>query len=203
MSALNPDRWRALSPHLDEALGMTDEELSIWLSGLRAQDASLADELQFLLDRHRALASEGFLQDRCIVLPSYESGLTGQTVGAYTLVAQIGQGGMGSVWLAERNDARFARKVAVKFLKIALIGRSGEERVNREGIILGRLAHANIAELLDAGVTLVGQPYLVLEHIEGDHIDSYCDRHRLGIKARLRLFLDVLEAIAHAHANSI
>ena len=202
MSALNPDRWRALSPHLDEALGMTDEELSIWLSGLRAQDASLADELQFLLDRHRALASEGFLQDRCIVLP-YESGLTGQTVGAYTLVAQIGQGGMGSVWLAERNDARFARKVAVKFLKIALIGRSGEERFKREGIILGRLAHPNIAELLDAGVTLVGQPYLVLEHIEGDHIDSYCDRHRLGIKARLRLFLDVLEAIAHAHANSI
>ena len=99
MSAMNPDRWRALSPHLDEALGMTDEELSIWLSGLRTQDASLADELQFLLDHHRALRSEGFLQDRCVGLP-YESGLTGQTVGAYTLVTQIGQGGMGSVWLA-------------------------------------------------------------------------------------------------------
>ena len=202
MSAMNPDRWRALSPHLDEALGMTDEELSIWLSGLRTQDASLADELQFLLDHHRALRSEGFLQDRCVGLP-YESGLTGQTVGAYTLVAQIGQGGMGSVWLAERNDARFARKVAVKFLKLALIGRSGEERFKREGVILGRLAHPNIAELIDAGVSPVGQPYLILEYVEGDHIDSYCDQHRLGIEARIRLFLDVLEAIAHAHGSLI
>ena len=110
---------------------------------------------------------------------------------------------MSSVWLAERNDARFERKVAVKFLKIALIGRAGEERFKREGIILGRLAHPNIAELIDAGVSYAGQPYLVLEHIEGDHIDSYCDQHRLDIEARIRLFLDVLEAIAHAHANLI
>jgi serine/threonine protein kinase/Tol biopolymer transport system component len=110
---------------------------------------------------------------------------------------------MGSVWLAERNDARFERKVAVKFLKIALIGRAGEERFKREGIILGRLAHPNIAELIDAGVSHAGQPYLVLEHIEGEHIDSYCDQHRLGIEARIRLFLDVLEAIAHAHANLV
>ena len=199
---MNPDRWRELSPYLDEALGMTDEELSIWLSGLRNRDASLADELEFLLDHHRALAAQGFLQDRCVGLPD-ESGLAGQTVGAYTLVAQIGQGGMGSVWLAERNDARFARKVAVKFLKIALIGRSGEERFKREGIILGRLSHPNIAELIDAGVSPVGQPYLILEHVEGDHIDRYCDQHRLGIEGRIRLFLDVLEAIAHAHTNFI
>jgi Tol biopolymer transport system component len=116
---------------------------------------------------------------------------------------QIGQGGMSSVWLAERNDARFERKVAVKFLKIALIGRTGEERFKREGIILGRLSHPNIADLIDAGVSHAGQPYLVLEHIEGDHIDSYCDRHKLGIDARIRLFLDVLDAIDHAHANLI
>ena len=202
MSGLNPDRWRALSPYLDEALGMTDEELSIWLSGLRTQDPALADELGMLLDHYRALAGEAFLQERSFGLPS-ESGLNGQTLGAYRLVAQIGQGGMGSVWLAERNDARFSRKVAVKFLKIALIGRSCEDRFKREGVILGRLAHANIAELLDAGVTPVGQPYLILEHVEGDHIDSYCDQHRLNIEARIRLFLEVLEAVAHAHANSI
>ena len=202
MSALNPDRWRALSPHLEEALDLTDEERSIWLSGLRAQDPPLADQMEVLLDHHRALTGEGFLQERSFGVPS-ESGLIGQTLGAYRLVAQIGQGGMGSVWLAERNDARFERKVAVKFLKIALIGRSGEERFKREGVILGRLAHANIAELIDAGVSAAGQPYLVLEHVEGDHIDSYCDQHRLGIEARIRLFLDVLEAIDHAHANLI
>ena len=202
MGAPSPDQWRALSPHLDEALGMTDEERSTWLSRLRTQDPSLADQLELLLGHHRALTCEGFLQERSIGLPN-ESGLTGQTLGAYRLIAEIGQGGMGSVWLAERNDARFERKVAVKFLKIALIGRAGEERFKREGIILGRLAHANIAELIDAGVSRAGQPYLVLEHIEGDHIDRYCDQHGLGIEARIRLFLDVLEAIAHAHANLI
>ena len=202
MAALSPDQWRVLSPHLDEALGMTDEERSIWLSCLRTQDPSLADRLELLLDHHRALTCEGFLQERSIGLPS-ESGLTGQTLGAYRLIEQIGQGGMGSVWLAERNDARFERKVAVKFLRIALIGRASEERFKREGIILGRLAHANIAELIDAGVSHAGQPYLVLEHIEGDHIDIYCDQKSLGIEARIRLFLDVLEAVAHAHANLI
>src|SRR6185503_17883891 len=71
------------------------------------------------------------------------------------------------------------------------------------GSILGRLAHSNIAELLDAGVSPQGQPYLVLEHVEGAHIDQYCDEHRLDVNARLHLFLDVLAAVAHAHANLI
>jgi eukaryotic-like serine/threonine-protein kinase len=100
------DQWQALSPHLDEALGMTVEERSIWLSCLRTQDPSLADQLELLLKHHRALICEGFLQERSIGLPC-ESGLTGQTLSAYRLMAQIGQGGMGSVWLAERNDSRF------------------------------------------------------------------------------------------------
>jgi serine/threonine protein kinase/Tol biopolymer transport system component len=202
MAAPSPDQWRILSPLLEKALRMTDGERSTWLSGLHTQDPSLAHQLELLFNHHRILNRDGFLEKRSIGLP-YESGLTGQTIGAYRLIRQIGHGGMGSVWLAERNDARFERTVAVKFLKIALIGKAAEERFRREGIILGRLAHANIASLIDAGVSGAGQPYLVLEHIEGAHIDSYCDQHRLGIEARLRLFLDVLEAVAHAHANLI
>ena len=85
---------------------------------------------------------------------------------------------MGSVWLAERTDGRFERRVAVKFLNLALVGRGGEERFKREGRILGRLAHPHIAELADAGVSPSGPPYLVLEHVEGDHIDRYCDQHK-------------------------
>ena len=110
---------------------------------------------------------------------------------------------MGSVWLAERNDGRFERRVAVKFLNIALMGKGGEERFKREGRILALLVHPHIAELIDAGVSQAGQPYLVLEHIEGDHIDRYCDQHRLPVEARIRLFLDVLRAVAKAHANLI
>jgi len=110
---------------------------------------------------------------------------------------------MGSVWLAERSDGRFDRRVAVKFLNIALMGRVGEERFKREGKILRLLAHPNIADLIDAGVTKAGQPYLVLEYIEGDRIDYYCDQKQFDIPKRIRLFLDVLSAVAQAHANLI
>jgi eukaryotic-like serine/threonine-protein kinase len=202
MSTLSPDQWQALSPYLDEALGMTDEERSIWLSSLRIESPGMAEQLEMLLDEHRALSQEGFLEERSVGLPRVQ-GLAGQTVGVYTLISQIGQGGMGSVWLAERNDGRFERQVAVKFLNLALMGKGGEERFKREGKILGRLAHPHIAELIDAGVSQAGQPYLVLDYIEGDHIDRYCDQHRLNVRARIRLFLGVLGAVAQAHANLI
>jgi hypothetical protein len=84
---------------------MTDEERSIWLSSLRAQDSSLVDQLEMLLGEHRVLADKGFLENRPVRLPE-RSGLAGQTLGVYTLLSHIGQGGMGSVWLAERNDGR-------------------------------------------------------------------------------------------------
>ncbi len=162
----------------------------------------MADHLQSFLEEHRALAQEGFLEHGPVPLPA-EPGLAGQTIGAYTLVSLLGQGGMGSVWLAERSDGRFERQAAVKFISLPLAGRGGEERFKREGSILGRLADPHIAELLDAGVSAEGQPYLVLEHVEGEHIDQYCDLHKLDVEARIRLFLDVLAAVAHAHANLI
>ncbi len=108
-----------------------------------------------------------------------EPSLVGQTIGAYTLREAIGQGGMGSVWRAERSDGRYEATVAVKFLNLALLGRGGVERFAREGSMLARLTHPNIARLLDAGVAAGaaahGQPYLVLEYIDGVPIDRYCD----------------------------
>ena len=83
------------------------------------------------------------------------------------------------------------------------MGRAGEERFRREGNFLAKVTHPHIARLIDAGVSTAGQPYLVLEHVDGQAIDRYCDEHALGIEARIRLFLDVLEAVAHAHANLI
>jgi hypothetical protein len=110
---------------------------------------------------------------------------------------------MGSVWLAERNDGRFDRRVAVKFLNLGLARQGADERFRREGAILARLSHPHIAELIDAGVSNSGQPYLVLEFVEGQPIDRYCDEHKLDLRARITLFLDVLDAVAHAHANLI
>ena len=202
MSTLSPEQWQLLSPYLDQALAMSDDERAAWLRSLGEQNPGLAAQLVALLDEHRVLAQEGFLDNRRFGLPN-TAGLAGQTLGPYTLISQIGQGGMGSVWLAERSDGRFERRVAVKFLNLARMGKSGEGRFKREGSILGRLAHAHIAELMDAGVSPAGQPYLVLEYVEGDHIDHYCDQQKLDLEARIRLFLEVLEAVAHAHANLI
>jgi len=202
MSILSSEQWQLLSPYLDQALAMTDGEREAWLASLGEQNPALAAHLRALLDEHRVLAREGFLEEGAGSLPT-APGLVGQTVGPYTLISQIGQGGMGSVWLAERSDGRFERRVAVKFLNLALVGRSGEERFKREGSILGRMAHPHIAELVDAGVSATNQPYLVLEHVEGEHIDRYCDQRTLDVEARVRLFLDVLAAVAHAHANLI
>jgi len=202
MSTLSPDQWQVLSPYLDEALTMTEQERSAWLTSLRTESPELVEQLEMLFREHRSLSEEGFLEKRSAGLPG-RAGLAGQRLGVYTLLSQIGQGGMGSVWLAERNDGRFERRVAVKFLNLALMGKGGEERFKREGRILALLVHSNIAELVDAGVSQAGQPYLVLEHIEGDNIDRYCDQHRLSVAARIRLFLEVLGAVAKAHANLI
>ena len=202
MSSLRPDQWQALSPRLDEALNMTEEERGTWLSSLRAENPVLAGQLERLLHQHRVLSEEGFLEEHRVELPRRPA-MAGQAFGVYTLLSQIGHGGMGTVWLAERNDGRFERRVAVKFLNVARMGKGLEERFRREGSILGRLRHPNIAELIDAGVSPEGHPYLVLDHIEGDHIDCYCDQRELDVRSRIRLFLDVLGAVAHAHANLI
>lgn len=202
MTKLSPEQWRLLSPHLDHVLELTDDERAAWLSTFRAENPLLASQLEMLLQEHRELSEVGFLEECPMELP-LSPGLAGQTFGVYTVISQIGQGGMGSVWLARRNDGRFERQVAIKILNVALMGKSGEERFKREGHFLGRLTHPHIAELLDAGVSQTGQPFLVLEYIEGDHLDRYCDQHRLTIRARIRLFVDVLRAVSQAHENLI
>ncbi len=194
------DEWRLLSPLLDQALALDGEERQAWIS---AQEPSIAYRLEILLLEHSVLASDGFLETGVVDLPSTTATLAGQTIGAFEVVSQIGQGGMGSVWLARRNDGRFERHVALKFLNIALLGKEGEDRFKREGKILALLAHRHIAELIDAGVSTTGQPYLVLEYVDGDQIDRYCDQRQLHLHTRIRLFLQVLDAVAAAHANLI
>ena len=203
MHTLSPEQWQALRPYIEQALEMADEERATWLASIRAQDSALAEQLTSLLEEHGDLAKAGFLEGNLTPPWSAAAGLAGQVVGPYTLISLLGQGGMGSVWLAERTDGRFERRVAVKFLNVALVGQGVEERFKREGRILGRLSHPHIAELVDAGVSPSGPPYLVLEYVDGDHIDRYCDQQRLDVEARLRLFLDVTGAVAHAHAHLI
>ena len=203
MPPLTPDRWLALSPYLDEALAIDADRRAGWLRSVAARDAALGADLEILLAEHEDLQDSQFLEHPVPLPADDELSLEGQILGAYRLTSLVGQGGMGSVWLAERCDGRFEGRAAVKLLNIALMGRSGEERFRREGNFLAKLTHPHIARLIDAGVSTTRQPYLVLEYVDGRSIDQYCDESALGIEARIRLFLDVLEAVAHAHANLI
>ncbi len=199
MQRLRPERWARVSPLLEEALDLPTDQRGRYVAALAATDATLAADLDLLLRDHVRLAGAGFLDVPLVGPPP--ATLAGHVVGAYRLVSPLGTGGSGSVWLAERCDGRFEGRVAVKLLDLALVGRSGERRFRREGTILARLQHPRIAHLIDAGVSDTGQPYLVLEYVDGERIDTYCDRERLDVPGRLRLFLDVLDAVAYAHAH--
>ena len=200
MHGIEPARWAALSPRLDELLDQSEGERAAWLAALRAQDAALADELEALQARLQGLDARGFMSAQALPAPP---GLAGQTIGAYRLEREIGRGGMGQVWLARRTDGRYEGAVAIKLLQGGLLARGEAERFAREGRILARLDQPHIARLLDAGVTTDGQPYLVLEYVDGEPIDRYVQRHEPPLAARLALMIDAAEAVAHAHARLI
>ena len=199
---MKSERWRLLSPHLDQVLELSGEERQRYLLDLASEDPALAADLELLLGEERALRDESYLEHDAQDLLA-GAHLVGQTFGAYELVEPLGAGGMGSVWLARRNDGRFEGTVAVKLLSAALLGAAGASRFRREGTILARLKHPHIAQLLDAGVSEAGQPYLVLEYVEGEPIDRWCDNRALDVRSRVRLFLDVLAAVAHAHSSLV
>jgi eukaryotic-like serine/threonine-protein kinase len=201
MSVVRSERWKAISPYLDRALEMDQVERETWMASLRKDDPSIADELEGLLRRRDALSEEGFLT-AAPVRPIGPS-TAGETIGPYTLISPLGNGGAGTVWLARRSDGRFDGLAAIKLLNPELVGQVGQGRFEREAGILARLSHPHVAHLIDAGVSPAGQPYLVLERIDGDRIDCFCDDQRMGIEARVRLFLDLLGAVAHAHSHLI
>lgn len=124
-------------------------------------------------------------------------------LGPWRLLRPLGKGGMGAVYLAERADGAFELTVAVKLLKTELHTRELISRFEAERHILARLSHPNIARLLDGGTTEDGRPYLVMEHVEGERIDEYCDRRRLSTRARLELFRAVCSAVQLAHQNLV
>ncbi len=209
---MDKQRWLELSPLLDELLDLSYAGREERLAQLKVEDPEAAEQLGRMLARAKELQSQGFMSEP--VVAQWQEALAsvpdepppdfaGQAVGPYLLERQLGQGGMGSVWLARRADGRFEGQVAVKFLMAGLFGRGDAGRFAREGEILARLSHPHIARLLDAGVHEGQQPYLVLEYVDGQPIDVYCRQHQLDVEARVRLFLDVLAAVAHAHARLI
>jgi serine/threonine-protein kinase len=193
-------QWSRLLELLDEALELEPGQRTPWLAALAARDAALAAKLEGLLALDAANRESGFMERSPL---DAGTDLTGRQVGPYEIVRLLGQGGMGSVWLGRRNDGKFEGLAALKVLERRGLGPAAAEHIRREASLLARLSHPNIARLFDAGVTEGGQPYLVLEYVEGEAIDRYCASRALPLAARLRLFATVLDAVAHAHAHLI
>lgn len=193
------ERWQRLSPLLDALLELPADQREDHLRTLRGEDPALAAELGQLLTLDAGDAS--FLDSPAMHLPA--GAMPGARLGPYRLERLLGEGGMGQVWLAERADGMYERKVALKLLRPGLANPQLRQRFDRERDILARFAHPHIARLLDAGIDHNGQPYLALEYVEGEPITSYCQSRQLDIAARLDLFRQVCEAVSHAHANLI
>ena len=126
-----------------------------------------------------------------------------QAIGPYHLDREIGRGGMGTVWLAKQADEHLERTIALKLPWHHLAQKGLRTRFSRERNILAALDHPGIAKLFDAGVTQDGQPYMAMQYVPGIAITQFCDAHHLDIQARLRLFIDLLDAVQHAHSNLV
>jgi serine/threonine protein kinase/tetratricopeptide (TPR) repeat protein len=196
--------WKRLSPLLDAALDLAPAERVAWLATLPAEHADLHDSLAELLTK-RPVETDDFLSR----LPEFSAAPVALTlgpdsiVGPYRLLRELGQGGTSSVWLAERVDGSIKRAVALKLPHLGLVDRGIEQRIARETDILASLEHPHIARLYDAGIDERGRPYLALEYVDGKPPDEYCRAERLNLRDKLALFLNILRAVAFAHARLI
>jgi hypothetical protein len=182
---------------------LPEAERFAWLQTLAAAKPELHVRVLALIDADRDAEERSFLSPDATPEGAPATGLEGQRLGPWLVERLIGSGGMGQVWLARRTDGLYDGLAAIKLMRLASADAGANARFAREGRLLGRLNHPNIARLLDAGVTAAGERYLVLEYVEGERIDRWCDAHRLTLAQRVALFTGVCRAVAHAHENLV
>ena len=202
-------RWTEIEALLDEAFTLATADREPWLQGLAGDRAAHRETLRELLAMQARIETDDFLADLPRLPPMPHGAAAGHAhpapggaVGPYRLIEEIGSGGMGTVWLAERADGTLRRRVALKLPRFVW-GDALADRMARERDILSTLAHPHIARLYDAGVDVQGRPYLAMEHVHGEPIDAYVRRHALGLRERIGLLLQVMAAVAHAHAQLV
>jgi serine/threonine-protein kinase len=209
MRAGEAERWPRIEAMLDAAMQVAPADRPALLDRLCAGDLGLRQEVESLLGAtpaHDFLehSASSFAIPYVAEIPAWSPGEgPGAVVGRYRLVQEIGRGGMGTVWLAERADGQFEQRVALKLIKRGMDTDEILARFLRERQILARLEHPNIARLLDGGVSEDGRPYFVMEHVAGVPITRYCDERRLSLEERLRLFVSVCRAVQNAHQNLV
>jgi eukaryotic-like serine/threonine-protein kinase len=191
-----PAPWEQVKRILAASLELKPEARPSYLDSACEGDADLRREIESLLAAHDDAGD--FIENSALA-----DDLPGERVGHYRVIRELGQGGMGRVYLAERADEQFQQRVAIKLIKRGMDSDSVLRQFRNERQILAGLQHPNISRLLDGGLTAEGRPYLVMEFIEGEPIDEYCVDRKLGTRERLELFQQVCAAVQYAHQRLI
>ncbi len=195
------ERWRLIREVFQATLDRPEAERTAFLVSACGNDTALRAEVQSLLASH--LQAERFLSEPAAAPPETDLDRVRTRIGAYEVEGTIGHGGMGTVYRAVRDDDTFRKTVALKLAHGGLRSTFLERRFLQERNILARLQHPNIAMVLDGGTTPEGQPYLVMERVEGQPITEYCAARALGLRERLALFRMVCGAVQYAHQNLV
>jgi eukaryotic-like serine/threonine-protein kinase len=196
--------WERVQDIFLTAADLPESEQSAFLDGACADDTALRKEVESLLRADRE--GEGVLASAIESAAESileEPDIVGMRLGAYRVTSEIGRGGIGAVYLAERDDDQYHKKVAIKIVKHGMDTAEILGRFRHERQILANLDHPYIARLVDGGTTPDGRPFFVLEFVEGQSIDDYCDEHNLNVEGRLDLFLRVCEAVSYAHRSLV
>jgi len=206
---MNADRWRQIRALFEQALALEAAERPAFLDAQCGADEALRQEVESLLhaDASAAQAPMGLLTAAPELLHALNADAEakdtdpriGMRLGPWRLDRHLGRGGMGSVYLASRDDGAYHQQVAIKLVRADWDVELLQQRFRAERQILAGLNHPHIARLLDGGLSPDGKPYLVLEYVDGESIVDYCDERRLDVRARLGLFITIGQAVAHAH----
>ena len=204
---MNPERWQAVGELFEQALALPPGERTSCIERWSGGDDELQSEVLSLLASHKALPG-GFVQEKIknAVIAFQQASLAGALparIGPYQVIRELGRGGMGTVFLGERHGDLSGERVAIKLVRPGMDTEFILARFRRERQTLARMQHPNIAHLLDSGTTSEGLPYIVMEYIDGKRITEHAQQKKLGISARLVLFLSVCAAVDYAHRNFV
>src|SRR5450631_1370763 len=203
MVKLSGPEWRQIFELLDTFFELPETDHSAFFARIDGESPDLGEKLRHLLAQSQEFPSDGLassllsLRDAEVraTLRRFAEAATlaeGAEIGPYRLIREVGCGGMSAVWLAARSDGLMQRNIALKLPHVFMRGARLIDRFARECAMLSALTHPNIARLYDAGVSADGQPYLVMEYVEGISLLEFCNDQRVDIRERLRLFLQVL-----------
>ena len=193
--------WQRVEELFHSALERPEDERESWLASQTGFDPAVRDEVRSLLAADRRNGELG--ARAAAIAPALGPPPSRRRCGVWETGELLGRGGMGEVYLARRADGQHAQRAALKVMARSLLSADSMDRFRRERDILAQLELPNVARLLDGGVGDTGEPYLVMEYVDGERLDHYCERHRLPLEARLRLFLTLCAAVEGAHRNLI